>query len=255
MKTFEQATEHLSKGRNPDYRPLPGRSTSLERRGANAIAVRYHATDVVTYHRDGPTVLDSGGWRTFTTKERMCEYSPAIICQVNGIWYVGRSWANEPTCLYVDGLKVGANGSPIGGPSPDTTKRLEAAKRKVDRLVSAYIRGFCAHLRTVGHVEQPSPGDCFYCVMRTEDGKPLGDKMGGGDHLLSHFEEGYHVPALLVNAIKERGYGGGVGYIVASTNADLQRGEMGRYSLTHVKDSLRAYFRQRKLGLAEMLAH
>ena len=253
ITTYEEAQAYLEGGRDKDYRPLPGRSTALVYVGGpdKAIAVRYHETDVVTF-TPGRVRLDSGGWRTMTTKERMCLYSPVNIWQDKGLWYVGDWRHRDDRVLFSDGLTVFEDGMIMGkrtDPAP-----LEAAKRKVDRAVAKYVKGYVAHLREVGHVEQPGPGDCWYCMMRTVDGgEPLGDTIGNVDHLLSHFEEGYYVPALLVRAIEERGYGGGVGFIVASTNIDLEQGRNGRYSLAHVQDSLRGYFRRRKLALSEEL--
>lgn len=253
ITTYEAAKAYLDGGRDKDYRPLPGRSTAVVYVGGpeKAIAIRYHNTDVVTF-TPGQVRLDSGGWRTMTSKERMSTYSPVNVSQSNGLWYVGHSpvLAERLRVLFEDGITFTDAGELIGEASDGAG--LEAAKRKVDRMVAKYIRGYCAHLREVGHVEPPDAGDCWYCLMRTVDGgEPLGDAIGNVDHLLSHFEEGYHVPSLLVRAIEERGYGGGVGFIVASTNIDLEQGRNGKWALGHVKDSLRAYFRRRKLALAE----
>ena len=41
------------------------------RHDADGTHVRYHATDVVTIHRNGDVTLRTGGWRTATTKTRM----------------------------------------------------------------------------------------------------------------------------------------------------------------------------------------
>lgn len=253
IKNYAEAEAHLSKGRSKDCRPLTGRATSLERRGPDTIAVRYQATDVVTYHRDGRIVLDSGGWRTATTKERMCAYSPAIVGQSNGVWYIGRPWADEHCELYFDGATFDERGHLLNPRPAGERERLEAAKRKVDRMVAKYVRGWKAHLYEVREVERPSTGDCWYCLMRTEDGETLGDK-AHSDHLLSHMEERYYVPSLLVNAIEERRYGGGVGFVVEMTNRDLQNGRQDRNALHMATGSLQAYLHRRKLALAELVA-
>ncbi len=77
MKTFEQAEAHLNGGRDKSYRPLPGVATFMHRIDADTIAVQYHATDVVTYHRDGTYTICAGGWRSNTTRDRINTYSPA----------------------------------------------------------------------------------------------------------------------------------------------------------------------------------
>ena len=258
IRNYGQAEEHLAQGRSKERRPLEGRATSLERRAPDAIAVKYQATDVVTFRADGTAELDSGGWRTATTKERMNTYSMINVWQRAGIWYVpppGARMPEHPDTLFFDGIKIDDSGRVLNPLHAHATQRLEEAKKKVDRMVSKYIADFVAHLREVGHVEQPDAGDCWHCMMRTvEGGRPLGDATGNVGHLLSHFKEAYCVPSLLVNAIEERGYGGGVGMVVAMANGDLQRGLDGRYALGTVKDSLRGYFRRRKLQMAEKIA-
>ena len=61
-----------------------GHNTSVERRGDDRIAVRYHYTDVVTYNRDGSVILDNGGWATNTTRERLRSFSPVAVFQARG---------------------------------------------------------------------------------------------------------------------------------------------------------------------------
>lgn len=53
-------------------------NTRLVRRGDD-VAVRYHATDIVTYHADGRITLDTGGWDTMTTISRMHAMTPATV--------------------------------------------------------------------------------------------------------------------------------------------------------------------------------
>ena len=51
-------------------------------------AIRLHRTDVVTYRPDGACILNSDGWQTSTTKDRMNKYGPVSVYQVDFIWYV-----------------------------------------------------------------------------------------------------------------------------------------------------------------------
>ena len=141
---YAGASEHLLGGRNKDYRPLTGRSTSLERRGPTTIAVHYHETDVVTFHEDGPTVLNSDGWRTLATKDRMNKYSAANLLQSKGLWYVGDTpWNKEgQSVLYFDSIEVSDSGVVANPPDAGETEQFEKAKKQIDRQVSAYIKGF-----------------------------------------------------------------------------------------------------------------
>lgn len=254
MKTYEQAAAFLAAGRSKTYRPLPGRSTSIIRVDDTTIAIRYHDTNVVTYFASGDVRLESGGWRTLTTKDRMCEYSPASIWQERGLWYVAPGHRYAPTrdsmhVLYVDGLVVTASGYPINPPDDKERAEIESCKRIIDRMVSRYIRGYADDLVELGEIPDPTQGDCWYCLMVTTKGDTLGDAFGNMDHLWSHMQEPYYVPALLLNAAKERNYGGGPGILKMLDEHGLERGERPRASI----DALRAYFRARKLALVEHL--
>ena len=55
--------------------------------------VTYHKTDVVTVNQDGSITLDTGGWFTQTTKNRMNQASNQYglcfrVYQAMGVWYV-----------------------------------------------------------------------------------------------------------------------------------------------------------------------
>ena len=48
---------------------------------ADAVAVRYHDTDIVTFYSDGSIYLDNGGWPSMTTKRKMNELlAPLGLC-------------------------------------------------------------------------------------------------------------------------------------------------------------------------------
>jgi hypothetical protein len=82
-------------------------NTYLKAREAGAIALRLHETDILTYTPDGKCILNSGGWRTVTTKARMNDYAPgAPIIQKAGVWYIGGK-------VYQDGCYI-KNGNVYG---------------------------------------------------------------------------------------------------------------------------------------------
>ena len=187
---YTSASEKLT-GRNSTRRKL-GNNTYLERRDAESIAVRLHATDVVTFHANGDTVLNSGGWRTPTTKERINTYAPVSISQERGIWYVNRE------TVFADGMMIHKDGSITGGKPVAAAKQLLTLRRKVRAFAADYASAFLA-----GDVPEPGAGDCFFCGMRTTDThKPLGEVAHDEDHLRSHMEERYFVPSLLWNALE-----------------------------------------------------
>ncbi len=53
-----------------------GNHTYLKRRGPDAIDIELHATDVLTFHRDGAIDLCTGGFHTRTTHDRMNNFLP-----------------------------------------------------------------------------------------------------------------------------------------------------------------------------------
>ena len=68
------------------------KATATSIRGDNGkVIIRYHATDVVTFDAYKIT-LDTGGWRTVTTKRRMNQASEAFglgytVYQQSWDWY------------------------------------------------------------------------------------------------------------------------------------------------------------------------
>jgi hypothetical protein len=199
----------------------------------DGIGVRLHATDVVVIHPDNTYTLNSGGWQTVTTKDRINKFSPARLCQSKGIWYVD----GFP---FVDGMKVDANGHPIN--AVNNSDKVERYKRRLDKMVSTYINGFAEDAVQNG-LQNPDGGDCWGCCFST-DGK---DEPMGVDHLLSHFEERYYVPSLLWKAINARGYGNPA-LIWSLIQSDVEKG-----NVRMLKDNLRSYFRKRKPALLDAM--
>ena len=78
-----------------------GNNTYLVRVSPDAIGVRLHNTVVVTIHSNGTYTLNSGGWRTVTTKDRINAYSPVRVNQRKYEWFVG----DEDVPFY-DGIVV-----------------------------------------------------------------------------------------------------------------------------------------------------
>lgn len=67
------------------------------------IRIRLHGTDVVTIYRDNSINLNSGGWRTVTTKDRMNKYlsPPWRVVQEKFEWYVW-NWETKRKIPYYD---------------------------------------------------------------------------------------------------------------------------------------------------------
>lgn len=182
MRSYREANSVLG---NRDSRKLEN-NTYLKRRDTETIAVLLHATDVVTYHADGRVVLNSGSWKTVTTKDRINKYSPIYVRQENGIWYIGNEVYADYVTYYPDGHISGT------GPSDSVEKEK---RKQVKQFAKNYIREFIN-----GRIPKVSRGDCLYCSALTEDGRPLCEHTRS-NHLSMHIEEQYYVPSLLWNAI------------------------------------------------------
>ena len=194
MTTYQTLDEQLT-GRNHNGRKL-GNNTYAERRGDD-IAVRLHSTDVVTFTPDGSIVLDSGGWRTVTTKERMNRYIPAgwILSCASGVWYLGKH--NAGHYRFADGITIHPDDT-VTGAAPDTS----AVDKVLKKDIAAYAKA-CAEAIPL---PTPNGGDCWYCLMRTETGDTLGEATHDTSHLTGHMDDGYIVPALVWTALERAGY-------------------------------------------------
>lgn len=191
---YAKAERLFATARNKDEGKPLANNTRLFKRGNN-FAIQLHSTDVVTIRPDNSCVLDSGGWKTMTTKDRMQTYSPVgRIESKRGTWYVH---AGGDTKVFKDGIKIKADGTIVGGAPVGEPKKEQALRKRAKAYAKAFVDALHA-----GDVGAPSLGDCFMCMAYDRDGKHV---MSGADHILNHFDESYFVPSLLVNALKERG--------------------------------------------------
>lgn len=225
--------------------------------GKPSYAVRLHHTDVVTLHPDGSQTLDSGGWRTVTTKDRINAYAPVRVFSDRGSWFVVPTFPGagpidwERRYAFADGMRVYPDGK-VEGAGIDET----AIRKRVLRMIGEYIKGYADSVRNVG-LTPPSNGDCWGCYMKTAsaDGKALPPGKGditGVDHYLSHFEEKYYVPSLYWRAIQPRGILANPHYnpnaVWAIADAEAKRGRTDM-----IERDLRRYFRELTPALVETL--
>jgi hypothetical protein len=236
--------------------------------------VRLHSTMVVTFLPDGRTVLDTGGWKTVTTRDRINRALPPgwHVESDRGVWslhhsgdpagkvsctcyghghvvcdatpghatYEGWGWDSEtdaprreqkvravrwtvpaadaeatrcPRCgakpdyagppvrswAFADGITIRPDGT-VTGEGEDPAAQVKLRKR-ARTFAADYVDALYA-----GEISEPGPGDCFGCYFRAQgtDGNPRGP-FGGPDHMLSHLEERYFVPSLVLRALERFG--------------------------------------------------
>ena len=175
-----------------------GHNTYLKNRGEGCIAILYHDTDVVTYRSDGSIMLDSGGWKTKTTKERINAGLPSnwSLMQERGVWYLSNAREgldNSILATFKDKCVILGDTLTGEGDDPEAIQKL---RKRVNKYASDFIMAMKA-----GQVPKPSGGDCFYCHLKeVRTGSPVGECFKDKDHIESHIEESYFVPSLLVNA-------------------------------------------------------
>jgi len=204
-------------------------NTWLERRG-ESIAIRLHATDIVTLHRDGTATLDTGGWLTVTTKSRMNDALPGgmRIGSDRGRWFVYVS--GEDRVPYADGIVIDmVNRRVVGGaPDSDTVKAEDSANVATRKAINDYLRTTTPE-EIVTAFENPG-GDCWFCA-----------GMGPTDpeHLRDHVDEHYVMLTLTRNAVTERGFHN-PDLILSMIYHDAKAGKIDHF----YTDSLRKFLRK-----------
>ncbi len=242
---YQEAKDLFESARNKEKGKKIANNTYIVMLDDYTYAVRLHETNIVTFYSNGDIKLDSGTWRTVTTKERMNRYlSDLRVLQESGMWYVGKDW-NDKQSLFFDGIEV--NGGKILNPKLPTD--TEFYKKKVDKMVSKYIKGFVQHVLENG-VQNPDNVDCWACLMKDKNDPTKPDPLGI-DHYLSHFEENYYVPSLLFNAFMETPFGNH-GFVWSQLQHNTPNNQdYIKYEVAHI---LRRFFQKRKLTLVQELS-
>jgi hypothetical protein len=226
LSTYEQLAEYLLKGKNKENRPIAN-NTRVIRRAENMIAIRLHNTDIITFYENGAIGLNSGGWKTVTTKDRMTRFTPRNIgvSSDRGVWYVVVQsdpdhplWDDSnPRYLFEDGMHILPDGKvydqnlkSIEVYDKEKAKELNRCVNKIQRFSRELVKRFFDG-RSI-----PGPGDCFYCQfhagsehtahIQMQTGKLVDGKLeltDGVDHscIKSHLDEKYYVGSLVIAAL------------------------------------------------------
>ena len=201
--------------------------------GSSQKVIRLHNTDIMHFQDNGSIMLDSGGWRTVTTKARMNEYLPSYyqVYQKNYTWYVSDGLGSIP---FYDGMTLPSAFKQSSKKSDRIIKKEKDLTKKINKYV--------ALLDDFEELPVPNGGDCWYCLFFDSDIKG-GNKSNDTSHLVGHLKDGYIMGAILVNALRSTGYSDdGIGYHLHS--------EPDSWSRKLVKRSLKRFLRL-SLGLAK----
>lgn len=102
IQSYEQARDFLG---NRQERKLAHNTTvRMSFAVAEAVEVVLHRTPVVTFYADGRVRLDSGGYRTRTTADRIRQLLPPgyDLRQRDFGWFLART--GQPSIVFTDGM-------------------------------------------------------------------------------------------------------------------------------------------------------
>jgi hypothetical protein len=100
--THTEAVKMVRGKRNKDNRKI-GNNTYAEILHDDTVAIKLHNTYVVKINPNGTYTLNSGGWQTVTTKDRINQYSPVRVYQRKFEWFVTINGKEYP---FIDGMVV-----------------------------------------------------------------------------------------------------------------------------------------------------
>lgn len=87
-------------------------NTLLHKLADGSYAIRYHSTDIVTFHANGDITLCSGGWQSVTTVQRMNEHTPSNI-RINGKDILSKRADADPRIIVTAYWETAPCGLPI----------------------------------------------------------------------------------------------------------------------------------------------
>jgi len=209
MSTYEELDTLLQRKDKRIPSRKVGNNTYAQRRD-HRIAIRLHGTDILLFEYnqlDGtPTItLDSGGWLTVTTKERMNRFLPkgVSVSSVKGRWYVhlpGRDdFDTTRHVLYQDGMKL-TRGFLHAWVTEGALRLEEKAKQDthnklMEKLISKWLKGLKEE-----HLQSWNDTPCPMCICVHTPGEGLslvGELMEDTQHLIEHLMEGAYPYNLL----------------------------------------------------------
>ena len=231
MTTLKDSLSTIAGQVSHDTRPrILARNTFQYQHLNGNTAIRLHLTDIIVKRKGGKTELNSGGWHTVTTKDRINRFSGYRVYSNKGQWTIsngdGRSVPFYDGIVLPDALAGSKKAEREAARNAKLTKQINAFVRQVDKLEK---------------LPTPDAGDCWLCALQDSKGTSVGEFSGresNADHLLGHIRENYLHGSLLVNAMRWAGYRD------EGTALHLQ----GLGSRVSVKSALRRYLR-RKLGI------
>lgn len=200
---FHDAERFLEGARNGYDRPIAN-NTRIHRVGEDCIGIHLHSTDVIRLLRDGSTELNSGGWRTVTTANRIGRgrfqvgaggipwlYGWLAFDRSRGYWF---DTPDERKYIFSDHMVFDANGCCISNNETlADAKREHKAEVREMRSRVAKLQFFTRIATDILEREgmRADPTDCTACFA------------GNGGHIAEHVLDREVPAALIFNALAE----------------------------------------------------
>ena len=159
------------------------------------IAIRLHYTNIITVKPNGNIILNSGGWKTNTTKDRINKYLNTYlkgknwnISQVNYNWQLQKwGYKNGKYSLlavksFFDNMELTPEGETLNRTENNNLSNQDISKYK--KAINKYVN----LIDKMDTLPIPSNGDCWHCLLKSQNDKNLGDELKSIDHLINHFE-------------------------------------------------------------------
>ena len=176
--------------------------------------IRLHLTDIVTFKVGGKVVLNTGGWNTITTRDRINKQLEnncpgwRMYSEQNEPYLRWGGWSNPDAVTYHfhDGIVIDPSliGSEEGACDGELYDKERVKKAKAwQRKCKQFAKSFTMRLSR-GEIPAPSGGDCWMCSMVSDKGVAWGES-GHDDHVYGHVIEKYYVPSMVLRAIDQFG--------------------------------------------------
>jgi len=112
--------------------------TTLEKREDDAVAVKLYNTDIITWQKNGHIILNSGGYKTVTTADRLQSFLDYNIVNqwcLNDTWYVSDCTKN--TYEWKDPIELDCHGKIIGHKTvlQETLAEIKAFRITKEKIV------------------------------------------------------------------------------------------------------------------------
>ena len=204
MQTYAEAENLLLNKRGQmTHRRTIQNNTRAIRNDDGSVGVQFHETQVVVFFPDGRVKLDTGGWLTMSTRERINRYAPVRVHSDKGRWmvvlrttvrttepcvvdgeeilpaesYTVPDYEHSSTAFY-DGMILTRT---VAGWTTDQidTAAEDKANAHTRKLITRWLRAFRENKLT--------ERECAQCQFAGDTDKvPVGDELGLTRHLIEH---------------------------------------------------------------------